>query len=239
MMAQMQTFLNMHLGPNYRAAIEQRTYLSVASGEDFVGRPDVLVARPPTVREASVAYEVPQSGVPLTVEVPMPEEITERFIEVRDALSGEVITAIEMLSPTNKTTTQGRKKYQAKRAKVLGSATHLVEIDLLRTGRPFPVRYLAGERESDYRILVSRAYQRPHSDVYLFGIREPIPNVPVPLDQADPDVILPLNRLLHDLYDQARYVMAVNYSIPPEPPLNKEDSDWAAMCVQSHLQSHS
>jgi hypothetical protein len=106
MMAQMQIFLNMHLGPNYRAAIEQRTYLSVASGEDFVGRPDVLVARPPTVREARVVYEVPQSGMPLIVEVPMPEEITERFIEVRDALSGEVITAIEMLSLTNKTTTQ-------------------------------------------------------------------------------------------------------------------------------------
>ena len=47
-----------------------------------------------------------------------------------------VVTAIEILSPTNKLDSRGRSQYMAKRRKVLASATNLVEIDLLRAGEP-------------------------------------------------------------------------------------------------------
>ena len=66
----------------------------------------------------------------------------------------EVVTIVEVLSPANKRAGRGRDAYLQKRERVLGSSTHLVEIDLLRTGEPMP---MAGAlRDLDYRIVVSR-----------------------------------------------------------------------------------
>ena len=53
--------------------------------------------------------------------------------------TGEVVTAIEILSLANKLTQEGRAAYNTKRQRVLGSQTNLVEIDLLRAGTPLPV----------------------------------------------------------------------------------------------------
>jgi hypothetical protein len=38
----------------------------------------------------------------------MPEEATERYLEVRHVVTGEVITVLELLSPTHKVTRDGR-----------------------------------------------------------------------------------------------------------------------------------
>jgi hypothetical protein len=56
-----------------------------------------------------------------------------------------------------------REQYEKKRLKVLGSKTNLVEIDLLRRGRPMAMNVLDAVA-SDYRILVSHASQRPRGD---------------------------------------------------------------------------
>ena len=47
----------------------------------------------------------------------MLEEIQQSYIEVKDAATQEVVTAIEVLSPANKFG-DGRKKYIAKRQRV-------------------------------------------------------------------------------------------------------------------------
>jgi hypothetical protein len=161
----------------------------------------------------------------------MPDEVTERYLEVRDVATGEVITAIEILSPTNKLTRGGRNQYDRKRLKVLGSATNLLEIDLLRSGEPFPIRFQNGDREALYRIVVSRAPWRPRADVYLFGLRAPIPDVPMPLRPGESEPVLPLNRVLHDLYDRAGYDQVIDYQQPPVPPLGDEDAVWAAQLL--------
>src|SRR5689334_3976947 len=59
-------------------------------------------------------------------------EIREAFLHIRDNRTHEVVTAIEVLSPTNKTVGQGRAEYERKRHQVLRSLTNLVEIDLIR-----------------------------------------------------------------------------------------------------------
>jgi hypothetical protein len=56
---------------------------------------------------------------------------------------------------------------------------------------------------SGYRIVVSRAPQRPHAQVFLFGVRDPIPDVPVPLHANEPEPSLPLNQIMHELYDSS------------------------------------
>ena len=192
-----------------------------------MGKPDVLVIAPrrqaPPIQATATAVGI----APKVAQLPMPEEITERYLEVRDVVTGEVITVIELLSPTNKLTRDGRRQYERKRLRVLGSATHFIEIDLLRAGEPFPFRVQDDDAQSDYRILVSRAQDRPQAAVYLFTIRDPIPDLPVPLQPGDAEPSLALNRLLHDVYDRAGYDLTVDYQqSPPPPPIREQDVQW-------------
>lgn len=213
--------------PRYRVDVEQRTYLAVMTPDDLIGKPDVLVL---ATREPRAAYSTSRPPGPVPVEIaelPMPEEVVERYLEIRDLGSGDVVTVIELLSHSNKSNREGRAQYDRKRLAVLASLTHLIEIDLLRAGDPMPMRISGNGNRTDYRILISRSHQRPLADAYRFGVRDAIPDVPVPLRNGEPEPILMLNQILHELYDRAGYDLAVDYSQPPVPPLVADDADWA------------
>jgi Protein of unknown function (DUF4058) len=216
--------------PRYRVAMERRTYLAVLMPDEYelVGKPDVLIASSSEAALPAAVTATSTIGAPYVGELPMPDEVVERYLEVRDVATGEVITAIEILSPINKLTREGRSQYERKRLKVLGSDTHLVEIDLLRSGEPLPVRIPDLGRRAPYQIIVSRAQQRPRTDVYLFGLRDSIPDIPVPLRSGEPEPVVPLNQVLHELYERAGYDQAIDYRKPLAPPLPKGDAAWAA-----------
>ena len=228
LIAAMQQLLNPLLRPRYRAAIERRVYLAERVPEALVGKPDALIVG---TREASVAYEAPvlvdRPGI-WPVELPMAEEITERYLELRDVEKGEVVTVIELLSHSNKASRQGREQYERKRLVILASMTNLVEIDLLRAGDPMPASGVAPLNRSGYRIIVSRWPQRPRADDYLFSVRDPLPDLPIPLRPGETEPVLLLNQALHDLYDRAGFDLAIDYSHPPAPPLKADDIEWAA-----------
>ncbi len=162
----------------------------------------------------------------MLAEIPMPEEVVERFLEIRSVQTAEVVTVIELLSPANKSNPTGRQEYNDKRQKVLSSKTNLIEIDLLRGGESPPL-YWRQEQQCDYRIVVSRAWQRPQVEVYCIGLRQPLPSIPVPLRRSESEPSLELNQLLHDLYDRAGYDLAVDYKQPASPPLSDSDAAWA------------
>ena len=215
--------------PKYRVGVEQRTYLAVLTPDEYalVGKPDILVAAPRRQAEPAQVTATAVGIAPRVAQVPIPEEISERYLTVRDVLTGEVITVMELLSPTNKLTRDGRRQYTRKRMQVLGSATHFIEIDLLRAGEPFPFRVQDDAAQSDYRILVSRAQERPQAAVYLFTIRDPIPDLPVPLQPDDAEPAVALNRLVHDVYERAGYDLTLDYQqAPPPPPLRAQDLQW-------------
>jgi hypothetical protein len=218
--------LSPRLRPKYRVDIEKRTYLAVLSPDDLVGLPDVVVFQPAGGAVGEVVPAYTNGGSPLVAEIPMPEEIVERFLEIREVSTAEVVTVIELLSPVNKSNATGRQEYNTKREHILASRTNLIEIDLLRGGQPPPLRWRS-EQPCEYRIVVSRAWQRPRVDVYCFGVRQPIPTIPVPLRRQEAEPTLALNQLLHDLYDRAGYDLAVDYRQAPVPPLGEADADWA------------
>lgn len=223
-----QRFLTPLLRPHYHVGIEERTYLAVLPpDQQSTGMPDVLIATSPSTpgRFASPAAVAVPVAAPVVVELPMAEEVKERYLEIRALPDQEVITVIEILSPTNKVTREGRKLYEEKRLKVLGSLTHLVEIDLLRGGQPFPMK---APRQSDYRLLVSRSGRRPYADVYLFDLGDPIPDLPIPLRSGEEEPPVPLNQILHDVYDQGGYDLIINYRQPVEPPLSEAEAEWAS-----------
>ena len=170
--------------------------------DEFAGIPDVLVLQPAGMAQVSVAPAYANGGAPLLAEIPMPEEVVERFLEIRSVQSAEVVTVIELLSPANKSNPTGRQEYNDKRQKVLSSKTNLIEIDLLRGGESPPLHWRT-QPQCDYRIVVSRAWQRPQVDVYCIGLRQPLPSIPVPLRRSESEPSLELNQLLHDLYERA------------------------------------
>ena len=124
------------VAPRYYVAVEQRTYIVAADPFDaaqgkphtFVGRPAVTVVSPlegpaePPVAVASVAV----LERPVTVELPLPDRIRQRYLEVRDVETHEVVTVIEILSPTNKRPGPDRQQYERKRLEVLDALTNLV-----------------------------------------------------------------------------------------------------------------
>ncbi|MBI5649625.1 MAG: DUF4058 family protein [Chloroflexi bacterium] len=205
--------------PKYRVVIEKRTYRADPRETEFAGRPDVAV-----LRERTVEYVAVESRAPIPVTLPIADEIEQGYLQVRNVATGKVITVIEILSPTNKRPGKGRREYTRKRAGVLDSDTHFVEIDLLRDGDPLSV---SDQARADYRILVSRAELRPRADLYAFSVREPIPVFPLPLEFGDEEPRVNLQTLLHDLYDRAGYDLAINYRADAMPPLSVDDAVWA------------
>lgn len=229
LIASIRRFLTPLLRPRYRVAIEQRTYLSVLPPDDqLIGMPDVLI-RAERGDAPLAAGPVAIAATPVIGELPLPEEVHERYLEVREVATQDVVTVIEILSPANKMSKVGRAQYEEKRLSVLASRTSLVEIDLLRAGKAFAMK-IPGQQEvakNNYRIVVSRGWQRPRADFYLFSVREPIPAFPIPLRRGETEPLVPLNQILHELYDQGGYDLAIDYHQAPEPALGDEDGQWA------------
>lgn len=218
-------FLTPQLLPKYQVDIEKRVYEVVGMNSLLVGRPDVTVQRPRNSDPSSVINVMVSAAAaePVKVAVPMMEEVREAYLEIKEAATQIVVTTIEILSPTNKRG-EGRQKYEQKRQQVLSSQTHLIEIDLLREGSPLPI---AGDSvASDYRILVSRAETRPLADLYPFNLVDPIPAFPVPLQGNEPEPVVPLQELLHQIYERSGCDYFIDYHSDPLPPLSDSALSW-------------
>ncbi|MBE9066083.1 DUF4058 family protein, partial [Leptolyngbya cf. ectocarpi LEGE 11479] len=150
-------------------------------------------------------------------------EVQERYLEIREGTTGTVITTIELLSPKNKRSGAGRDAYLQKRQQVLGSRTNFVEIDLLRGGRPLPMK---GNMASDYRILISRSCDRPQAQLYGFNLGQEIPAFGVPLQADETEPILQLQPLISQIYDRARFELAIDYGQVLSPQLNGAEQTW-------------
>ncbi|ABU59227.1 DUF4058 family protein [Roseiflexus castenholzii] len=211
------------LRPRYYVAIEERTYLAEPEDAAFVGRADAAVVTRSTP-PVSVSAPFQESGG-VAVAVALPDLVRESYLEVHAVADGRVVTVIEALSPANKRPGEGRALYLRKRLAVLGSLSHLVEIDLLRAGEPMPVRGWTGV--SDYRILISRGNQRPRALLIPFSVRQPIPRFAVPLDADATEPEIDLGALLRAIDERAAFDLRIDYRRDPEPPLTGDDAAWA------------
>lgn len=231
-------FLNSQVMPKYRVAVERRIY-EILDGESLsVGIPDVAVLDPVRSQPEVIPATAPQklSGTstitqPRRIRLPMPEEVRESYLEIRDVTTGLVITVIELLSPKNKQTGMGRDLYQTKRLRILGSPVNLVEIDLLRAGRAMVQCDL---ELLPYSVVVSVARNRPEAEWYGFGLRDTLPIFWIPLRLASEVVVLDLQQVFQETYDRAGFDLAVDYDqLPPPPKLSEADQVWIKELLQS------
>jgi hypothetical protein len=151
------------------------------------------------------------------------------YLELRDKKNRDLVTILEMLSPTNKKPGADREQYLAKRANLLRSAANFVEIDLLRGWPKMPID---NAKECDYSIIVSRVEDRPDLNYWPLSLRDPLPKIPIPLRSPHPPVELDLKAVLEGVCDRAAYGQYI-YKDSPSPPLNPEDAAWAAAILAS------
>jgi len=210
--------------PRYYVLLERHDFLQEPPGEPTGQRlrGDLLVAtsRPPE-RGGGVAVLESEVEAPATVEHLALETERVAYLEIRERAGGALVTVVELLSPANKR--DDRPSYLAKREKVLGSPTHLVEIDLLRGGRPMPE---IKRPACDYSVLVSWSEKRPRAGFWPIGLRDRLPTIPIPLLAPDPSPRIDLQDALNHVYDASGYEDFI-YQGEPDPPLSAEDAQWA------------
>lgn len=224
-----QDLLAPQLAPNYIVRIEQRVHIT--SHEDPGRRaivPDIYVVEQPRVGEGQATATLISPAT--QIEPVIDPLMRTRYLEIRDARGRELVTTIELLSPTNKASdSPGRAQFLEKREKILCSGTHWIEIDLLRAGeRPERI-----DGQSDYYALLNRGDGYGPFEVWFIDLRDRLPVIAVPLRPPHDDVPLDLQAALDTLYERARYAEAIDYSRPvPSPSLRPADAMWAAARVR-------
>lgn len=214
-----------------RARIEERVFIESELGAEQSVYPDLaVIEQPQYATRGTLAIE---SGVavaePVIVHVTA-DEVTETFIEIVDARSGNrVVTVIELLSLANKRPGAGQDLYLEKQQELRWSDVSVVEIDLLRAGqRVLMVRdeLLKPALRTTYRICVRRGWARRRFENYPIRLRDRLPRIGIPLRQTDRDVPLDLQAVLDQCYLNGRYRGDIDYAKPLDPPLDAEDGAW-------------
>jgi len=224
--------LGPQVAPNYIVKIDSHAYIHElpANERRLLGRPDVAVIGAHTAVAANpAATQAPVYGrVPLAVDVER-----QSFLQVFDRQTRQLVTVIELLSPSNKAPGADREQYLGKREDVFRSNANLVEIDLLRGHPRLPVEGLPA---CDYYVLVSRPDERPRVGLWPIHLRDPLPPVPIPLRPENPDAMLDLQSLLHKIFDAAGYAYYL-YNSAPQPPLAGPNADWARQLIATRARS--
>ncbi len=211
--------------PRYYVDLQKGAYISDATdpgdGGELFSYPDIGIG--PDRGGAVATSGTLTVTAPARVTIPPPVELLRMsYMEIRDADSEDLVTVIELLSPSNKVGDDHR-AYRRKWQRFMESRVHFVEIDLLRGGHRTPW----GHRpECEYAVTVSRWEARPTADYWPIRLRERLPVIPIPLREDDAEPTLDLQTLLHKVYDAAGYQYRV-YRRPPDPPLSAEDQAWA------------
>lgn len=193
----------------YYAQLDVRPEVGIVEAEGVVRRivPDVLVVRKPgetSTETATAALSERRVTLSESVEVTVASEpVRHLYVEIRDGSRGhKLITLIEIVSPSNKRPGPDRRSYLRKQQEILESDASLVEIDLLRSGErllssPELDTYIADLTPPPaYLVLVSRAWHRVGTTItcqlFVIGLRNVLPCIPIPLREDEDDVKLDL-----------------------------------------------
>lgn len=230
----MQYALTERLPDAYEVRIEER--LSLDYEEDELAyrdvQPDALVVRSSQPSRGTPAPSATATLEPVLLTLPSRhlEELVEKRLAIRRLPNRELVTAIELLSPSNKRA-PGERLYNQKRLELIHQQVHLVELDFLISGQRLPM-----EDElppGHYYAFVSRTQDRPLCATYAWTVRDPLPRIPIPLKAPDPDVILDLASIFATAYERARWGRSIDYSAPLTLPLSKDDRAWAESVARS------
>lgn len=210
------------------ARMEEKVYVE-DEGETRLRKPDVRIAEVPMLwHSESGAASTSVLDEPILLE-PMDDPMLDRSVLIYDSAGNRIITAIEILSPWNKTPGKALQAYLAKRKKYINSEINLIEIDLVRAGdwtRMIGSYPLPQKHQTTYRVTV---HEPDVAGIYLYPIplNARLPNIKVPLRPHDTPAKLALQPLLEKAYAMGRYDH-IDYSKPCVPPFEGVEKEFAS-----------
>jgi hypothetical protein len=212
------------LPDHYEARIDERLNLVELPAEKVKRiEPDLVIAQrgpSPGVLAAPAGLEILE---PVTIPLVIEEETRETYIEIRHRPERRLVAVLELLSPSSKEE-PGRRSYLDKRNALLRDHVHLVELDLLLSGRRLP---LGGDYPpGNYFALVSHADRRPNCHVYAWTIPQRLPILPIPLLPPDPDARVDLAGVFTLTFQRGRYGRSIDYAAAPILALSPAELDW-------------
>ena len=222
--------------PNaFRVEVEERVFVSGDVDANRVISPDVVVTQRPVAR-------IERASQLLTATQPIVSEwndepITEAYLEIVDMASGEkVISAIELLSPTNKLSGDGNEMYVRKQREYRIAGVNQIEIDLTRAGDRslvFPLNCIPVSHRATYMACVRRGNAPTKIEVYPMRLDQPLPVLAVPLTPECQDVPLNLQAAVDACYRNGRYG-DIDYSQSLRPALSDTDAAWCKELLKNY-----
>ncbi len=154
------------------------------------------------------------------------DEHSEDGIEIRRRGDSRLTTLIEVVSPTNKTTADGRAAYLRSRQAAQRASANVVEIDLVLQGEPTLEYSRDGLPDWDYAVTVTRATQPERYEIYTATIQKRLPKFRLPLGADDRDTVVDLQAAVARCYDQNEFELQIDYASDPPVPLDDSDRRW-------------
>jgi len=208
----------------YYVNVDERIWLEEPKRHVY---PDLTILRRPTT-QATRPVAVVDADEPVYVRA-YPVEIREGFLEIVDSSSNRIITGVELLSPANKIRTRGRRMFRKKQRELLHAGVHVVEVDLLRSGKhamSIPAALADGIRPWEYLAIVRRAGAE-EIEAYPIRLQNRLPRLKIPLRTGENDTLLDLQAVFAQAYDFGPYPERLNYEHAPTPTLAADDAAWA------------
>lgn len=237
--------LNRLLPPGYRAKTEDTLSILRRQGDTDIEAqtryPDVSIRE---TMPSQPGASSPSAGIAPDLRVPFPEMVLDsvpmaaiiyKMSSADRQMRGLPVTVIEVLSPGNKTGL-GREQYHEKRYQLLQTGIALVEIDLLHESRSLIAQlpgYPSADNSMPYYLAVSNPRAATETDIYRFGIDQPMPAIPIPL--LNSDVIAgSFDAVFQSVFVKGRYGDDVDYHQEPLRMNTYSQSDQQA--IRSHMQ---
>jgi hypothetical protein len=154
------------------------------------------------------------------------EEHHEEYVEIRQRGDGRVVTLVEVVSPANKTTGEGRRAYLDRRQSGRSAGASLVEVDLVLQGQPTLEYSRDGLPDWDYAVTVTRSTQPERYEIYTATLQKRLPRFRLPLASDDRDTVLDLHQAFTRCYDSGDFAGKIDYTSNPSTPLNEDDRKW-------------
>jgi Protein of unknown function (DUF4058) len=212
----------------YYVDVETRIWMEEAERAIY---PDVIVRQ---LTDRGSAERADAGGILIADEpvrmLALETEVREDYLQIYEMQNRRLVAGIEFISPSNKADHQTRELYLRKRKELWQSEVNVVEIDLLRGGKPLvrlPQSALKKIPLGGYVINVMRVGTAGY-EFYPLDIRKRLPRVGIPLKPGEPDVVLDLQAAVNRVYDVGAYSMRIDYNREPDPPLDEEMASWAS-----------
>jgi hypothetical protein len=158
------------------------------------------------------------------------DEHEEHAVEVRSRTDGKLVTLVEVPTPTNKTTAQGRAAYLADRAAAVADRAAVVEIDLLSGGQPLLTFDRTGLPVHHQAVTATRGATPDRYEIYTATVSRRLPKFKLPLAADDRDTVVDLQVAVSRAYDLGDFGRLIDYAqpLPAACGLPDDARQWAA-----------